>query len=101
VLWGTFAEQLIYSPSGVRSYFVAAFARKLSASVAAESIQVQEAGTVAICSGSYVVHTQVPGGIAAIHARFSLVVSLERGAWRIVNHHSSLSPTSKPGAGGA
>jgi len=101
VLWGTFADRLVTSHAGVHEYFSGAFARKLSASVLMVTVHAQNAGNVAICSGSYIVQTPTPGGTVTTQARFSLVVSAEGGAWRIVNHHSSLTPTTRPTASGA
>ena len=98
VLWGTYAANLITEAEGLRRYFSEAFRQGLRAEVVQDTLHTQICESIYVCSGAYVVTQQSTSGSAEYPARFTLVVSVVHGQWRIVNHHSSLNPARTRGA---
>lgn len=92
VLWGTFSADLIASRQGIRAYFERAFAQAMSAAVELDAVRIQTVGTVAICSGVYLLQAFLAGQQRVLEARFTVVLRPESGGWSIINHHSSLRP---------
>ena len=99
VLWGTFSPSLIASPQGIREYFVRAFEPAMHASAELQAFQLQPFGSIAVASGAYLLRATLAGQPRPLPARFTMVLDRSHGAWRIVTHHSSLTP-SQPAAPG-
>ncbi len=97
VLWGTFSPSLITSPQGLRDYFTRAFEPGMQASAELQAFRLQPLGSVAIASGAYLLRAVMTGQCRALPARFTIVLSPVDGAWKILTHHSSLTP-SEPAA---
>lgn len=99
VLWGTFSPSLITSPQDLRDYFVRAFEPGMQASAELQAFRLQPLGPVAIASGAYLLRAVMAGQCRALPARFTIVLALRHGSWKILTHHSSLTP-SDPAAPG-
>lgn len=92
VLWGTFSEGVITSRDALRDYFARAFDRGFQADADLQAVVVQALGPVAIASGAFGLAADLDGQRGVLPARFSIVLVQSRGAWSIINHHSSLMP---------
>lgn len=93
VLWGTFSPNLIASPQGVREYFARAFEPSMQASAELQESRLQALGSVAVLSGAYLLRATIAGQSRSLPARFTVVLGQSHGSWRIVTHHSSLTPS--------
>jgi uncharacterized protein (TIGR02246 family) len=93
VLWGTLASSLITSPPEITSYFERALQGKPSPSVSLEEVYLQSFEGTAIASGSYLLNLTSAGQAMSLPARFTFTYKFLAGAWRIMNHHSSLVPS--------
>jgi ketosteroid isomerase-like protein len=93
VLWGTFSPSLISSPRGVREYFAHAFDPSMQASAELQEYRLQALGPVAVLSGAYLLRARIAGQSRSLPARFTVVLGQSHGLWKIVSHHSSLTPS--------
>ncbi len=93
VLWGTFATRLIQGRSGIREYFVRAFATGISPQAELGEHVARVYGEVAVCSGHYTFALGVQGEARTLPARFSFTFQRQDGLWLIADHHSSLMPS--------
>lgn len=94
VLWGTLSAELVTSADGVRGYFERAFASSPGLAVGLGEARVRSFGATAVSSGLYCFTMEAGGQGRQLPARFSFVYRHRAGAWRIVDHHSSLLPAS-------
>lgn len=91
VLWGTFSDIIRDSPMLIREYFETLFLRE-KLKVQFGSSNLRSFGQAAIYSGEYAFSYQDQGKITC-PARFSFVFYKdESGAYKIIDHHSSLIP---------
>lgn len=88
-LWGTNAGALTTSPEGIRVYFEGACAMRPPVRVTVGQVVGRLHGGAATVSGTYDFAREG----SAIRARYSMaLVAGADGAWRIVQHHSSVLP---------
>ena len=93
VLWGTFSPNLIASPQGIREYFVRAFEPSMQASAELQEHRLQSLGSAAVVSGAYLLRATMAWQSRLLPARFTVVLGQSHGSWKIVTHHSSLTPS--------
>jgi len=94
VLVPTTAPQPLTDAAGLRAYFERVMARQPRLHVRLhEPLNVRAQGDWALCSGCCE-FSEGEGGATAMPARFSFCWRQEAAVWRILEHHSSLAPTS-------
>ena len=92
VLWGTFAGELISTRAALVEYFDRAFESQPGPTVELQSCSVQAFGGLAVVSGAYLLRFSVGGQLQLLPARFTFALATQSGKWRIVTHHSSITP---------
>ena len=93
VLWGTLTPKLITSASDVRHYFERTFQGTPDIQVTFQETHVRSFGSIAISTGSYVLHLSIGGRPTTLPARFSFTYRRSAQGWLIVDHHASLVPS--------
>lgn len=93
VLWGTRSPVLRDKPELVRDYFqlLRTVPPSYKATLGEQRIRVY--GDIAIDTGTYTFSEVRDGKEIVRPARFSMVYRYRDGQWRIVDHHSSASPS--------
>jgi hypothetical protein len=96
-LWGTFATKSNRTPKQIRGYFAhLKDGKDVSVKLGASQARTL-AGGVGVVNGTYKFVVREPGGAAKhVPARYSFTLKKgARGAWKIVDHHSSVIPTAR------
>ena len=93
LLLGTLSPGMTSKPDDLRAYFKGAATAKLQVKLGDHSAVVLAEGVVAI-AGFYDFSRPVADGQPVVPARFSFVMVMKDGIWKIAHHHSSVRPKS-------
>ncbi len=90
VLWGTLSPVIRDTPELIKEYFVV-FATLDRINVEFSDPVIRKYGNVAVNSGSYVFSWYEDGKKVVVPGRYSFMYLLED-EWKIIDHHSSVTP---------
>lgn len=91
ILLGTLSQVTRKDPQAIREYF-RGFCCRESMKGEFTDINIRLFDKVAVNSGTYVFTWMQEGKKVRVPARFTFVYKLDRGSWKIIEHHSSLIP---------
>jgi hypothetical protein len=93
VLWGTLSPTVRSDPAGLKAYFVAAFQALPKATVKFGDQLIRVYGDTAVNTGYYTFSYTKDGETKSIPARYSFTYVRDGNDCRIVDHHSSATPS--------
>ena len=93
VLWGTLSPTVRSDPAAVKAYFVGAFQALPKATVKFGDQLIRQYGDTAVNTGYYTFSYTKDGETKSIPARYSFTYVKDGNDCKIVDHHSSATPS--------